>query len=254
MIKKSQVDDFVLVPRDLKILQWIFEHKVLSRNQIQKHLFGNVSKQCVNYRMNKLVRADLVERVALVLGSNPKYGYSVKTHGWKLIKPQLPYEVTRKSLRSECFSHDITLFDIRIALSKKSRVADYTTENVLQCCEFYRNDDDFRSFVDLNSDAVISVKTKVGEVRLALEYERSKKLVTRYNDKLDQYYRQNGVDGVLYVCDTGELRNLIWKADLEVSGSHQCDPKVYCALLKDVLESTDEVLFSNVDKYIFRIS
>lgn len=242
------------MPRDYKILQLLFEHKVLSRNQIQKHLFDSASKQCVNYRMKKLANADLTERVAIVLGSKPKYGYSVTNFGMKLIEPQLPYKVTRKIFRSECFTHDATLFDIRAVLAQKSMITDYITENILQCCEAFKDDEALRPFVDINSDAAVSVQTKVGEVRLALEYERSKKLVARYNDKLDQYYRTSGVDGVLYVCDSGEIQNLIWKSDRKISGNHQCDPKVYCAQLNDVLASKEEILFHNVDGYIFRIS
>ncbi len=226
----------------------------MSRNQIQKYLFGNASKQCVNYRMKKLVRAGLVERIALILGSNPKYGYSITNFGLKIIKPMLPYEVTGKILRSECAKHDTALLDIRIIVTQKSMVISYVPENVLQCCDFYRSNENFRPFVELNSDAAISVQTKVGEVKLALEYERSKKLATRYKEKLDQYYRSGQVDGVLYICDNRELQNIIWKSDRKISQSHQCDPKVYCALSEDVLTNRDELIFSNVDKYIFRIS
>ena len=62
------------------------------------------------------------------------------------------------------------------------------------------------------------------------------------------------VDGVLYICQNREILNLILKSDQEVAESHQCDPKVYAALLNDVLVTDKDILFKNVDQYVFRIS
>lgn len=170
------------------------------------------------------------------------------------IKSTLPYKVSGKSLRSECSLHDTYLLDIRLALSKKSIVTDYKTENVLQCCREYRENNELLPFIELNSDAAISVRTKVGKLHLAVEYEHSKKSAVRYRAKIDDYYRNNSVQGMLYVCGDKYILDSILRVDKEVSKSHQADPKLYCLLLNDVISDVDELKFRNVDRYIFRVS
>ena len=96
--------------------------------------------------------------------------------------------------------HDIALNDIRKAFETKATVQGYYTENILQTRTDFKNDEWFKPFVELNSDAMVAIDSKVGTLHLAIEFDLTHKSHRRYQRKLNAYYGQDKIDGVLYVC------------------------------------------------------
>ena len=122
----------VLGERDFKIMQLLFENKIVSREQIGRRFFPNICKDTVNRRLRKLVDLGLLRRKRAFEGRLAIWGYSLTLDGLDKIKPKLPYEVKTRATRSECPLHDIALNDIRQAFEAKSIVQEYYPENVLQ--------------------------------------------------------------------------------------------------------------------------
>ena len=241
----------VVGERDLRIMCSLFENKVVSRDQINTQFFHGVSTHTVNRRLRKLVGLGLITRMSAIVGSRVICGYCLSRRGLAQIKPMLPYKVTTKSTTSECPLHDIALNDIRGAFEAKSAVQSYYTENVLQTCTGFKSDRQFKPFVELNSDAMAEVDTKVGVLNLAIEFDTTHKSKDRYRQKINAYYGQRGVDGVLYICVSKHILNTLLKIDKEVSDRHRRKPRVYLAMLGDVIGERDEMAFTNAIGYIF---
>ena len=73
------------------------------------------------------------------------------------------------------------------------------------------------------------VDTRIGVLNLAIEFDTTHKSKSRYLHKLNTYYVEHGVDGVLYICANKYIFNVLLKVDREVSDRYQCDPQgVFC--------------------------
>ncbi len=251
---RQKFKNVILCSRDLRIMRSLFASKVASQEQIAEHFFPAVSAQTVNRRLLKIMALGLLRRKPLAVDNKIIYAYSLTQRG--LAKLQLTRSCRAKTAvtLSECPVHDITLNDIRQAFVAKSAVQSYHTENVLQSCAAYRDDRKFQPFIKLNSDAMAEVETRIGVLNLAIEFDMTHKSKSRYLHKLNTYYVEPGVDGVLYICANKYILNVLLKVDREVSDRYQCDPKVYFALLADVTAATGELTFRSVHKGIFCVA
>ena len=252
-IPRKSIGKSLVMGRDLRVLQFLFEHKVLSREQIHLYFFSGVAKRTVNRRLRKILNLGLIKQVFIPTRQGPIYGYSLTQRGVNQIKFSLPYKVNGKSSQSYCPLHDMALVNIRKAFEARNSVQGYYTENVLQTCSDFKEGPQFRPFVDLKSDGLAFVETKIGVLNLAIEFDAHRKSHQRYRKKIDDYYWNRKVDGVLYICSHQGILNALLRADKEVTHSHHCESKVYFALLDDVTNAKKEMIFRNVEKYIFKV-
>ena len=248
---KKRSRNFVLCNRDMRIMRSLFEGKVMKREQIGNQFFPDVSKDTVNRRLRKISRLGLIKRKPIEEEQRFFYGYSLTQKGLAEIKPTLPYEVKAMRASSECPLHDIALNDIRQAFEAKPTVQRYYTENVMQSCDEYHSDRKFKPFIELNSDAMAEVNTRIGVLNLAIEFDATHKSRHRYRQKVNDYYVEHGVDGVLYICAHKYILRALLGVDKEVSERHQCDHKLYFALLDDVTGAVGEMAFTNARNGIF---
>ena len=251
---RNKIRKVVLCERDRQIMHLLFENKVMSREQINKKFFPDVSSQTVNSRLRKIMRLGLIKRKPLELDHKVFYVYSLTQRGLAEIKPMLLYEIKAMRSSSECPLHDLSLNNIRVAFEAKNAVQNYYTENVLQTCTGFKSDRQFRPFVELNSDAMAEVDTRIGVLNLAIEFDTAHKSKDRYRQKVNAYYVKRGVDGVLYVCANKHILNVLHKVDREVSDRHKCKHKLYFALLENVTGAEGGLTFTNAKKGIFVVN
>ena len=251
---RNKIRKVVLCSRDMRIMRSLFESKIASQEQIGNHLFPDVSAQTVNRRLLKIIKLGLIWRKPIAVDDKIIYAYSLTQRGLTKIKPTLPYKVNTKTTLSECPSHDIALNDIRKAFEAKDAVQSYYTENVLQTCTGFRSDRQFRPFVELNSDAMAEVDTRIGVLNLAIEFDTAHKSKDRYRQKVNAYYVKRRIDGVLYVCASKHILDRLFKIDTEVSDRHKCEHKLYFALLEDVTGAIGKLTFTNAKGGIFVVS
>ena len=155
--------------------------------------------------------------------------------------------------RSEYPLHDTALNDIHQAFETKSVVQGYYPENVLQTRIDFKNNEWIKPFVELNSDAMIEVDSKVGTLNLAIEFDATHKSHRSYRRKLNAYYVQDKIDAVLYVCASIYILHTLLKLDAEATERHVCQSKFYFALFNDVTEAKNEMTFKNTHGDIFRV-
>ena len=248
---RKKIKNVVLCSRDMRLMQSLFESKVMSREQIGNQFFLDVSIKTVNRRLQKLMVLGLVKRKPIAVEYGVFYGYSLTQKGLAKITPTLPYQVKAVRASSECPLHDIALNNIRKAFESKPTVQCYYTENVLQSCDEYHEDERFQPFVELNSDAMAEVNTRIGALNLAIEFDATHKSHRRYSQKIDDYYVEYGIDGVLYVCASRYILHALLRIDKEASERHACEPKLYFALLEDVTGTAGKITFTNANRDIF---
>lgn len=251
---RGKIRNTVLCDRDLRIMRSLLESKIMSRQQIGDRFFPNISKDTVNRRLRKIISMGLIIRKPIELSLKASYGYSLTQKGLAKIKPLLPYEVQNVQASSECPLHDITLNDIRQAFENKSAVQDYYTENILQICADFKSDEQFKPFIELNSDAMVEVDTRIGALNLAVEFDMIHKSKKRYRQKVGAYYVKRGIDGVLYICASKHIMNTLRKVDKTVTEYHKCEHKLYFALLENVTDTMSELIFTNAKGGIFNVS
>ena len=250
---RKKIKNIVLCNRDLRIMRSLFESKVMNRKQIGDQFFPDISKDTVNRRLRKITSLGLITRRPIELEFNIFHSYSLTQKGLAKIKPLLPYGVQKAQISSECPLHDIALNDIRQVFEAKSTVRRYYTENVLQACEDFKSDKEFRVFVELNSDAMARVDSKVGVLNLAIEFDMIHKSKDRYHQKVNSYYVKRGVDGVLYICASKHILDRLFKIDKAVTERYKCGHKLYFALLEDVTRTSGELIFTNARGGIFNV-
>ena len=255
----------ILGERDMRIMRLLFENKIASREQIGDRFFPDVSKDTVNRRLRKIAGLGLIKRTTTAVGRKVIWCYSLTQRGLAKIKPTLPYEVKTKATRSECPLHDIALNDIRKEFESRSAVQGYYTENVLQTSIDFKDDEWFQPFIELNSDAMAEVDSRVGTLHLAIEFDLTHKSHRRYRRKLNAYYGHSlslmacsrplsssrNVDGVLYICADEYILRTLRKLDCETAQCHHSDHKLYFALLADVTGAVGEMAFTNARNGIF---
>ena len=222
-----------------------------SWEQIGSRFFSNVSKDTVNRRLRKLVDVDLIKRTTAYVGRRAISGYSLTQGGLAKVTPTLPYGVKTKATRSKCSLHDIALNDIRKVFESKRTVQGYYTENVLQARTDLQANEWFQPFIELNSDAMAEVDSKVGTLHLAIELDTTHKSHRSYRRKLNAYYGRRRIDGVLYICADEYILQTLCELDSEAAEQHHSDHKLYFALLADVTGAEGKLTFTNASKDIF---
>lgn len=243
----------LLTQRDLEILQLLFEHKIISRDQIGLYFFSDVSKRTVNRRLKKILDLGLIRRIPIETKEGTIYGYSITEKGMGKIQSLLPYETNHKGTQSYCPLHDMVLVDIRKAFEARNSVQDYYTENVLQRNSEFHEDHVFHPFIELNSDGVVCIKSQEGVLHVAVEFELHKKSMERYKQKLDDYYWKRSVTGVFYICSHEGILDALFNADKDVSKRHSHSSKMYVSLLGNVLHCNDEMTFRNVEDFSIEV-
>ncbi len=241
----------VLGERDFKIMRLLFENKIVSREQIGDQFFPNVCKDKVNRRLRKIAGLGLIKKTTAYVERRAISGYSLTLRGLTKITPTLPYKIKTKATRSECPLHDIALNDIRQVFEAKATVQGYYTENVLQTRTDFKNNEWFKPFIALNSDAMIAVDSKVGTLNFAIEFDTTHKNHRSYRRKLYAYYRQQKIDGVLYICANRYILHTLLKLDREAAERHYCQSKFYFAMFNDVVDTKSEMIFKSASGDIF---
>ncbi len=215
----------VLNQRDLQVMKFLFEHRVATREQIGIAFFCGRVQSTVQERLDALVRAKYLTKTGAHYGGISKSAYGLDEKGLKEVIKCYSRSITNPICKSDSVVHDLGLVDIRKRLQKTKMLAGYIPENVLQACGEFQEQEAFKPFCRLNSDAAIILNTKGGPLNIALEYEASHKTVPRYAKKLRDYYQSREVRAVFYICAHAGIERTIRQAELEVAAKHQ--PKLF---------------------------
>src|SRR5437899_9551729 len=195
--------------RDLPLLRQILRSEFVTHSQLFEFTQLNHyerSRNSFHWRMRRLVDRGLVLRQTLVAGTGDVV-YSVATSAATLLQSMGEYclvgggrsdaeKVNRNVL------HAIGLNDIQLSALREGLLVrwmgsmEIRSQNELTAFGFAKD-----------YDAIVTVRTDIGERRFALEYERSPKPMRYYRDVATSLSREAHVNQVLYlVCNYDSLQ------------------------------------------------
>ena len=249
----KKVPKVVLTKRDQDILLFIFEQKIVAFEQIHSKFFQNVSRNRSLTRLNKLWKSGHLLKINKYTPQNkPITMYEVQSKGIKAIKEYRSCKNKVLGIKSDSPFHDCVLAQLRIKLENCNEIVEYYTENGIKYLEYGEKESDLAPFIKLRSDGILKIKGIHQTYLFAFEYERSKKSLERYHQKLLQYYFEKGISVVLYVCNNDHIKNLIVEADKMICDKF--DSKIFIINEKEFLSSTKKIQFKNLNNTKFELS
>ena len=141
--------------------------------------------------------------------------------------------------------HDLDLVEIDKVIRNCVDVRKVITESELQSCDEYEKDRRLVPFVRLRSDRVLFVDSRLGPDYVALEYERTVKVKSRIESKLQSYYQRKNIQALFYVCKSQSVMNALAKVEVEISKVRKS--KVYFCLISSIMSSSGKITFENVN-------
>lgn len=229
-------------PRDIEILRFVFKFRVVTYDQIRRKFFDSRHESASRNRIRALAKSGF-------LRTFPKEaeGYFYKCvcltkEAWPLIRETFAFDVQRPYFESESPVHDHRIAEVAMKFEKLSLYDDLVTENLFQSSEEFKSRSEYRDLVNIQSDGALKLKDSEGiEFLYSIELEASKKTPERYAEKLAAYYRAGGIDGVLYICASQEIQDVIARADHQTCTT--TSSIVYLALESDVLNASGKLIF-----------
>lgn len=238
--------------RDRLILKLIFESKVCFKKQIAEQTFPQRHITTCERRLRKLSKAGLIQPSALFIKRKCFTLYSITSKGLLEISSYSNYTIDKPCLNSDSKEHDLELVDIIFKLRAFNNVKQVITENALQCYEELREDDELYKFASIRSDGAIKIKVKNNLLLVALEYDRTKKGERRYLQKIRDYYTEDKIKGIFYICENQSMMDHLMKFDKKSCRSEV--PKFFFCLKDDLLKAEREITFTNCEGQIIRIN
>lgn len=234
----------IITERDKKILYFLFENKIATRQEVHEFFFAKKSHKTANLRLRKLIKEEYISTSAEEIdGKFVRYLF-VGKKGQEIVKFWKNQYLVGKIERSESINHDLELLSLRYVLLRSPKIREYYTENVLQGVLEFKSDERLKYFVSLNSDAAMLIRLKVGDFYVALEYETFPKSDQRYEKKIRDYYNSN-ISFVIYVAKTQVLGNRLRQIDDAIADELKRPNKVFFANFNTLIAHPQKLTFVN---------
>lgn len=233
----------ILNTRDQEILVFLFKNKLLTLEQVHRLFFTDLARITANIRMNKLFRAGYIEKKSLFLNNSNQTYFEIKPQGIDLIKAHLNGDVAFKNYKSDSLLHDLKLVEISQVFLSFNSISSIYYEAEIQSYSHESLDDELNAFLLLRSDRVLSVSSQKGAILVPLEYERTLKRSHRLVSKLRDYYLNDDIPAVFYICESKGIIKELVKADTKACDGERS--KVYFCELKSVQKSNHKITFTN---------
>lgn len=235
--------------RDKKLFQLLFENKVATSEQLQRLIFPEVNQRVAYRRIAKLVASGWLRKIGFPDGRIRKPVYSVTEKAFELFVREEGIELERVQLTSEVIAHDIVLVDIRHRFEKLSQLKRFYPENLLRSRTEFTRSDEFKCFTQLHTDAVaeLFIQEKYRYL-VPIEYEASIKSKERCQKKLFDYYVKFDGSTVFVICESEPVLKRMVEMDSELCQKFK--PKMYFALLSDVINNPEKLTFTTSNQQV----
>lgn len=241
-----------LTEREKLVLCLLLENKVMTRRQIINQVFPGLASGNVTNRLKRILNMGLLKDYQDRRFNRRDILYELSSEGMSLTKGLHDFDFDQSPPRSYSYEHDVGLADLRQVLENRKSVEKYIPENVLQCCPDVREQNQFKPFAEMMSDAVLTVKMP-GKIKTgALEFEPTAKWVERYREKVLNYYVKSNIGFVLYVCKNETTIQTIRAIEDEIKP--EGSTKMYFSLYESVLTSNDKVTFVGRNQVTFEVN
>lgn len=227
--------------RDKILFKHLFLNKISTTVQLKKYVFGNISKQAIHKRLDKLQKAKLLEAKPIRELNNKLIYFLTEKTLFEYISDKTSFN--KKIRKSTSVLHDLDLVEIRDRFLKLSSVNDYFTENHI-LSGFLDDDLNIKSIKSVNPDAILNVNLNSKNFIFTLEYERSEKFYLRYENLIKKYHALSEVNAVLFISNSKATLNKVLSTEKKIIGQ-KSEPKFFFCTLEDVLNMKGNLKLSN---------
>lgn len=234
-IKKKKRSGIQIRDIEKKLFSYLFLNKVATSNQIQRDIYPNISHQALYKRLNLLIESSyLTANYHKELCGRLVYSLTKKSfEDFVIGKSSKEF---REQLKSNSILHDLDLVDIRSKFKGFKMVDGYYTENLIRSGVELGNNESIKEFKNFNFDAIIKINKVDKNHILALEYERSIKYASRYQEYFKKVYSRQEISAILYICGNQKTLDKIQSLEKAMIQNHW--PKVFYTSLNDILKNT----------------
>ncbi len=224
---------------DKDLFNYLYANKISTLEQISRDLPKYNSKSSYIWRLWKL------KKLGYLTGQYNEdhdgtniYRVTKETYRKYLSRGAEPQIV----LGSNAVPHDLDLVDIKSIISKSKKVRNYYTENMIQSWidGNYKN---LTPFKKLNADAAINVNVSDDNFWFGLEYEASVKSQKRYDELFSNFYFEDDIVAILYICKSKSIMKDLKKSESNIAGNNT--KKIYYTTLDSLLDNN--LVFENLD-------
>lgn len=242
----------VFTKRHQALIHYLFRNKVATYKQIHEDLFADVKKSVVSRHLGKLLKDKRVTKSLFSLKGKFTQTYALDERSADFLDFCNQEEMARHQIQSGTVEHDLHLVDLRRRFIKSPSVLAYHSENEMQCLPEYRKDLRFAPFIELKSDAVIEVPLKKGPTLVPVELELSQKVMSRYEEKISDYYKWPEIRGVLFISGTRGIEEMVRHCEQEKKA--EGSSKFFFTSLQEVMAAEKEVTFTSIsgEKFILK--
>lgn len=152
MRQKLQVE---LTSRDLKILQFTFEQRVVSCKQLAKRFFSTIRFSTAHARLEKLTAAKYMVKSYTVWRRTRTSFYSITEKGIKAFAENYHHQIEKYDYKSDSVNHDLGLVLVRERFERATMLKQYLSESMLQNCSDLYEKEELSSFSLVNSDCCL---------------------------------------------------------------------------------------------------
>jgi len=212
--------------------------------QLSDTHFRGLPRQRASKRLCKLESLGYLERrYVRAPGESTQAAYSLTRKALNTIAETYRHKITREFIKSDSVAHDLVLVEVRRRVERLKLVTGYYTENVLQACAKFAEQEAMWPFVQNNTDAVLEITRQGIKTLVALEFENSEKAQERYTRKLVSYYADIRTPAIFYVCASERIRAAVAQAEATVGGKGPA--RCFYSLLSDVLSESPSCTFTD---------
>lgn len=228
-MKERNLQSVSVTPRDLLLLQGLYDFTVLSFSQVRRKFFDGLSISTVSNRLSKLEKGGVIKsfRVPKFSCVMDKPGVSVlfqiTREGIRELQKRNFNEVLRDEpvrLHGYSVEHDVLLSDVIEALNLKFPGSKIVHGRLLAGKEMA---------LGINPDAILTKPN--GLTRYAIEVELTLKAEDRYRDIVTKYRLSNAIDKVIYVYSHDAIKEKL----IRQLGGNTRTGKFYFVKLNDFL-------------------
>lgn len=235
---------FELQERDIKMLKFIYASRAASHNQILTRYFKNCHRTAAYRRIRCLRKENLLRVDSTVVDNKLQQYLRITEKAWGMIQSSWPFIIDSPYFKSDSPAHDLRLNSIFFCVERLKSFRSFMTENLLQSSSVLKEDIKFRDLARLHADgALVLVGPDRKTYVYGVELELSKKAPERYQEKLQSYYRADGIDGVIYITADQEIQSSLAKIDADLC--KQRDSILYLSSESDVLKADQRMYFRN---------
>jgi len=195
--------------RDLPLLRQILHSEFITRSQLFEFmdLYGyERSRNSLDWRMRRLVQRGLVTQQGVTTGTRDVV-YSIADDTAELLQSMGEYcLISRSGAKNgnQSVLHAVGLNDIHLSLLRPQLLVRWTSTMQVRS----QNELTDYGFAK-DYDAVVTIRTEVGECRFALEYERTPKAMKYYRAIASSVSKEIHLGRVLYLVPNYDLLRFI---------------------------------------------